>query len=151
MCSLRSLPSPGACLSQRQVGLTHCCPIDLRTSAVEMWVNDEHPGLGETYQVGIVAFVDSGGVTFLKKVFFLAHSRKIPETVRNVLKVVGMGIFFVLTYLTIGQLTTKEFEHVLSLFIPAWLSARSAEVFKVATIWAMKMQYGGGKGSLGLL
>jgi hypothetical protein len=87
MCSLRSLPSPGARLSQRQVGLTHCCPIDLRTSAVEMWVNDEHPGLGETYQVGIVAFVDSGGVTFLKKVFFLAHSRKIPETVRNVLKV----------------------------------------------------------------
>ena len=47
--------------------------------------------------------------------------------------------------------TPPQFKHVLNLFIPAWLSARSAEVFKVATIWAMKMQYGGGKGSLGLL
>ena len=70
---------------------------------------------------------------------------------RNIFKVFGLLVLMGAAYMTLTALTREEFLYASKLLVPSWISARSAEVFKVATIWALKMQYGGRQGSLGLL
>lgn len=111
----------------------------------------EIPGLPAGWLLLVVAIVDSFGASFLRQFFFISHSRALPKVCRDVMKSLLVCVMVGCLAVTMLALPHDDLVQVMSLFLPTWFAARATEVFKVASLWSIKVQYGGGKGSLGLL